>query len=177
MKKDRPKLKIGNILFNILTIATVIVVGFVIFNVANGATGYAVTSDSMANTLKRGDIVFVKPIDTKKIEVGDVVTVDLQETRVYFTHRVVKINGEDKTITTKGDNNNENDPMDTPIDRVVGKMWYSVPLLGYFSIIFNGANQTKILIIIAIVAISLIAVNTVISALNKKKKNGGVGDE
>lgn len=177
MKKNAPKLKIGNIAFNALAIITVIVIGFVAFNAANGAVGYAVTSDSMAQTLNRGDVVFVKPIDNREIKSGDIVTVKMKNSQNYFTHRVVSVNREAQTITTKGDHNPENDPMDTPTERVMGKMWYSVPLLGYFSILFNGSGQTKILIIIAIIAILLITVNTVISALNKKKKNGGVGDE
>ena len=60
MKNDRVKPKVGNVLFNILAIITVISVGFVAFNLLSGAKGYAVTSDSMAETLHRGDLVFSK---------------------------------------------------------------------------------------------------------------------
>lgn len=176
MKKGRVKPKVGNVLFNILAIITVISVGFVAFNIFSGVKGYAVTSDSMAETLHRGDLVFSRKAEFAELDVGDVVTVGSKEIDEYFTHRIVAIDRENQTITTKGDNNPENDPMPTSADRIVGKMWYSVPLLGYISIAFGGVSQTKGLIILAIIAVALIALNMILTHM-KNKKNGGGSDE
>lgn len=66
--------------------------------------------------------------------------------------------------------------MATPADRVIGKMWYSVPLLGYITISFGSVSQTKGLIILAIVAVALIALNMILTG-TKNKKNGGGSDE
>ena len=79
MKNDRVKPKVGNVLFTILAIITVISVGFVAFNLLSGAKGYAVTSDSMAETLHRGDLVFSKKAEFAELDVGDVVTVGSKE--------------------------------------------------------------------------------------------------
>jgi signal peptidase I len=176
MKNDRVKPKVGNVLFNILAIITVISVGFVAFNIFSGAKGYAVTSDSMAETLHRGDLVFSRKAEFAELDVGDVVTVGSKGLDEYFTHRIVAIDRKNQTITTRGDNNPENDPMSTPADRIVGKMWYSVPLLGYISIAFGSVSQTKGLIILAIIAVALIALNMILTHM-KNKKNGGVSDE
>ena len=54
-------------------------------------------------------------------------------------------------------------------------MWYSVPLLGYFSIAFGGVSQIKGLIILAIAAVALVALNMLLTHM--KKKNGGGSDE
>ncbi|MCI6617159.1 signal peptidase I [Ruminococcus sp.] len=175
MKKDRVKPKVGNVLFNILAIITVISVGFVAFNLLSGAKGYAVTSDSMAETLHRGDLVFSKKAEFAELDVGDVVTVGSKELDEYFTHRIVAIDRDNQTVTTRGDNNPEDDPMPTHADRIVGKMWYSVPLLGYFSIAFGGVSQIKGLIILAIAAVALVALNMLLTHM--KKKNGGGSDE
>lgn len=171
----RKNIRFGNLLFNILAIVTVALVSFTLFNIAMGAKGYAVTSNSMADTLKRGDLVLSRKVEFAEIEAGDIVTVGMANSDNFFTHRVVSVN-DDKTVTTKGDNNPENDPMDTPSDRIVGKLWYSVPLLGYFSIAFGKLTQTKLLIILAAFAALLMGINTVASAINKRK-NGGVANE
>lgn len=171
----RKNIRFGNVLFNILAIVTVALVSFTLFNIAMGAKGYAVTSNSMADTLKRGDLVLSRKVKFAEIEAGDIVTVGMANSDNFFTHRVVSVN-DDKTVTTKGDNNPENDPMDTPSDRIVGKLWYSVPLLGYFSIAFGKLTQTKLLIILAAFAVLLMGINTVASAINKRK-NGGVVNE
>lgn len=171
----RKNIRFGNVLFNILAIVTVALVSFTLFNIAMGAKGYAVTSNSMADTLKRGDLVLSRKVEFAEIEAGDIVTVGMANSDNFFTHRVVSVN-DDKTVTTKGDNNPENDPMDTPSDRIVGKLWYSVPLLGYFSIAFGKLTQTKLLIILASFAVLLMGINTVASAINKRK-NGGVVNE
>ena len=176
MKKGKTKLKLGNILFNFLAIITVISVGFVVFNFLTGAKGYAVTSQSTAKTLERGDVVFSREAEFDELKIGDVVTVGSADGKEYFTHRIVDIDRENKTVSTKGDNNPEKDPMDTPADRIVGKMWYSVPLLGFITITFGSLSQTKGLIILSAVAIALIAINIILTKI-KAKKNGGDSDE
>ena len=62
------KLKPGNILFNMLAIITVVAVLFVGFNIFSGARGYAVVTDSMAPTLNRGDVVFVKQAEFETLK-------------------------------------------------------------------------------------------------------------
>lgn len=169
------KLRLKNVLFNVLAIVTLLVAGFVIFNIASGMKGYAVTSDSMTDTLKTGDIVFSKKVSFDELKIGDIVTVGSDETKEYFTHRIVGIDKKKKTITTRGDNNPENDPMDTSSERIVGKMRYSVPLLGFITIAFGKISQPVGLIIFAGIAIVLIGINIILTSI--KKKNGGGSDE
>lgn len=175
MSRKKAAVKPGNILFNILLIVTVICVGFVAFNLATGAKGYAVTSDSMAKTLERGDLVYSRPVSFDDLKVGDIVTVGDSSLSAFFTHRIVEINRDERTVTTKGDNNPSTDPIDSPEKRIVGKMWYSVPLLGYFSIAFGAVYKTKGLIILALIAMALVALN--IALTRAKKKNGGGSNE
>ncbi|MBP3441217.1 MAG: signal peptidase I [Clostridia bacterium] len=169
------KIRIRNVLFNFLAILTVIAVVFVGFNLISGAKGYAVTSNSMADTLKRGDVVFVKPVAFEEIQVGDVVTVEATGGKYHFTHRVVEVNEAEKTVITRGDANDSDDPMPTQGERIVGKMWYKVPLLGYFSILFLNFSRSTGLIILVSVAVVLVAANTVVLKIKSKKR--GDSDE
>ncbi len=166
------KIRIRNVLFNFLAIVTVIAVAFIGVNLIAGAKGYAVTSNSMAGTLERGDVVFVRQISFDELEPGDVVTVRSTGDKFHFTHRVVEIDKEKRTITTRGDANNSDDPMPTQAERIVGKMWYKVPLLGYLSIFFLNFSKAAGLIALAIVAVSLVVINTVIIKVKSKKKRG-----
>lgn len=166
------KIKVKNVLFNILAIITAVAVLFVGFNLLTSTKGYAVTSDSMADTLNRGDVVFSRKTEFESLKVGDVITVRVGQSG-FFTHRIVDIDTENKTVTTRGDANTANDPMSTEADRIVGKMIYSVPLLGFVSI-FTSGNSTLILIILIITAAVLIAVNTILS---KTKKTRGDNNE
>ena len=167
------KIRIRNVLFNFLAIVTVIAVAFIGFNLIAGAKGYAVTSNSMAETLTRGDIVFVREISFDELRPGDVVTVRSSGGKYHFTHRVVEIDAEKRTVTTRGDANDSDDPMPTEEERIVGKMWYKVPLLGYFSILFLNFSRVSGLIALASVAVLLVVINTVVINLKSKKKRGG----
>lgn len=166
------KVSIKNVLFNALVIVTVIAVGFTLFNVFSGAKGYAVTSDSMKDTFNRGDVVFSKMCEFEKLEVGDVVTVSVVNSDGFFTHRIVDIDREKRTVKTKGDNNNSADPIDSPASQIVGKVWYSVPLLGYASIYLSGLTQTTSLIVLAIIATALILINILLGKIQKRRDNG-----
>lgn len=168
------KIKVGNILFNILAIVTVIAVLFVGYNLITGTKGYAVTSDSMADSFKRGDIVFSRKVEFEQLKTGDVITVRVNDSG-YFTHRIVDIDSHEKTVTTKGDANSSVDPMPTKADMIAGRMVYSVPFLGYISILLGNDSQTILLLIVLIItAAALIAVNTIVS---RKQKMRGDSNE
>jgi signal peptidase I len=166
------KIRIRNVLFNFFAILTLAAVVFIGFNLFSGAKGYAVTSPSMEDTLVRGDIVFVKAVSFEELKVGDVVTVRSTDGKYFFTHRVVGIDGENRTVTTKGDANNSDDPMPSEAERIVGKMWYKVPLLGYLSIFFLNFSRSTGLIILAVVAVALVAINSAVIKTKSKKKRG-----
>ncbi len=153
-------------------IVTALAVVFVSINVFSGAKGYAVTSDSMKDTLSRGDIVFVKKASFDEISVGDIVTVSSSDGKRFFTHRVVEKNDSERTLTTRGDANAANDPVPAEESRLVGKVWYSVPLLGFAAIAFSGVSQMTGIIILAIVAVALVLLNTLLI----KKKRGDIDE-
>lgn len=162
------KIKVGNVLFNVLAIVTVIAVLFVTVNLVTGTKGYAVTSDSMAETLTRGDVVFSKKVSFEELKAGDVITVRVSDAG-YFTHRIVDIDADSKTVMTKGDANDANDPMPTQADMIVGRMVYSIPLLGYISIALGGKSGLVLPIILIIIAAALIAANTLIKGKQKMR--------
>lgn len=167
------KIKPLNVLFNILAIVTVIAVGFVGFNVISSAKGYAVITDSMSPVFNRGDIVFVRQTDFSSLNEGDIVTVEFQDGSGYFTHRITSIDHEAGMFRTKGDANLSEDPQPSMAEQIKGKVWYSVPLLGYISIFISSIDTIKISVILGVVVIALIALTTIIQ---KSKKNRSRGD-
>lgn len=166
------KLRVGNVLFIMLAIVTVISVAFVGFNLLSGAKGYAVTSDSMKDTINMGDIVFVKPVSFEELEVGDIITVTSTGEKFNFTHRIVGIDRQARTVTTRGDANLSDDPMPTEAERIVGKVWYSVPLLGYITILFSGDLRTSTIIILTFSAVGTVIINTLLTKYDSKRKRG-----
>lgn len=166
------KIKPRNIIFNILAIITVLAAVFVCFNIFSGAKGYSVITDSMSPSINKGDVVFVKKADFSSLNEGDVVTVRFADGSGYFTHRITKIDHEFGMFRTKGDANQSEDPQPSQAEQIVGKLWYSVPLLGYASIVFNELGTVKISVILAIVVILLIAVTAAVEKIKKSKVRG-----
>lgn len=166
------KIKPLNIVFNILAIITVLAGAFVCFNILGGARGYSVITDSMAPNIKKGDVVFVRKADFNSLNEGDIVTVAFADGSGYFTHRITKIDHEIGAFRTKGDANQSEDPQPSQSEQIVGKLWYSVPLLGYASIISNQLGMVKISVILAITVIVLITVTAIAEKIKKSKVRG-----
>ena len=164
------KIKPVNVLFNMLVIVTVASVLFVCFNIFSGARGYAVVTDSMAPSINRGDVVFVKQVDFNTLNEGDVVTVQFADGSGFFTHKIVAIDYLAGAIRTKGDANESEDPQPSMSEQIVGKVWYSVPLLGYLSIALNEGNLITLSVAVATVMIVLIFISLIIT---KVRKRGG----
>ena len=74
-----------------------------------GYTPLVVKSDSMAPTFSAGDLIFIKKCDTSTLKEGDIICFHTIIDNEYAlnTHRIQKIesNGEARTFTTIGDNN------------------------------------------------------------------------
>lgn len=94
---------------------------------AGADSSYTVMSGSMSPTLKPGDLILVKQSDPATIEVDDIVTVKY-ETGV-FTHRVFEKKFENDVyfFRTKGDANEDPDPIWLNPSQIMGKTFFVIP--------------------------------------------------
>ena len=130
--------------------------------------GYYVSTDSMVPAMNVGDLVFTKEVQFEDVEVGDVLTFTKEGSRKWFSHRVVKIDVEEKAFRTKGDHNNVVDPGYTYFDSVVGMVEKKVPLIGFVSIALSYTWGKVVLVIIYVLYIAVEVENTA----SKKRKKG-----
>lgn len=83
--------------------------------------------------LERGDLVFVKGVDSfNDIQIGDVIVWQKGDGK-RIIHRVADINEEQRSFSTKGDANLESE-RGIRLKHVIGKAVFSVPYLGYPSL-------------------------------------------
>ena len=93
----------------------------------------AVVSNSMTPTFERGDLIFIKGVDSiSDIKIHDIIVYQDSSGRE-IVHRVVGINAQDNMITTRGDANPNDDPP-FPFERVRGKVLFWIPRIGYISL-------------------------------------------
>ncbi|KQQ93483.1 hypothetical protein ASF62_14685 [Leifsonia sp. Leaf325] len=112
-----------------------------------GATPLTVLTQSMEPSLPPGTLVVVGPVKPAEIRVGDVVTYQIRSGEPdVITHRVIDVTSASDgsySFTLKGDNNAVEDP---PVvaDQIKGRLWYSVPFVGYVSTAVTGDTRSWI---------------------------------
>jgi signal peptidase len=126
--------KIASITYKILLILLLlmmIVIGISVMPLPNNYKIYSVVSGSMQPAITPGSIVLVKPMTTYKV--NDIVTMRTPEPRKTITHRVItKIEKKGQiTYETKGDANKAKDSQLLLQQNIIGKVFFSIPLLGY----------------------------------------------
>jgi signal peptidase I len=91
----------------------------------------------MEPAIKTGSIVLVKPISDYKT--NDIITFELRGENV--THRVYeeKTMNNTESYITKGDANNASDMKEVKKENVIGKVFVSIPYLGYGVNFIQGA--------------------------------------
>lgn len=91
---------------------------------------FTVRSGSMEPTILTGSLIFVRP--SASYETGDIITVRTGDQKT-VTHRIIEVLSTDvgPAYRTKGDNNEEADPIETQSGEVIGKTILTVPYLGY----------------------------------------------
>lgn len=124
--------KICGILSGIILLVLAVLAGLLIIPKLMGYEEMAVLTGSMEPNYPVGSLIFVKEINPDQLEVGDVITYRLDSDTV-VTHRIVEIDKEAQTVTTKGDANSSNDGSPVPYSEIVGKAHFKIPYLGYVS--------------------------------------------
>ncbi len=120
--------------FTWAAIALIIVMGVFTLSsnssVLSGYRSYLVQSGSMEPTIHIADIVVVKP--QSAYYKNDIITFKGNDNRV-VTHRIVAAEAKSgKTLfTTKGDANRDTDGDLTSPDKIIGKVSFVVPKLGF----------------------------------------------
>lgn len=158
--------KIVHFIANIVYLA-LIVYAFICGPMLAKYKSVVVLSSSMEPTFKIGSILYYKSCDMKDINVGDLITFNLDGNLV--SHRVVDIG--DGYFTTKGDANETADPKDVKYVDVYGKVSkYYLPYLGYYANVVN--NNLILSIIISVIVLVLEFVLGILEKIkNKKKEN------
>lgn len=127
----------GLLAFVLLVAALVIVVP-----AATGSTPMTVLTSSMEPTYPPGTLVIVQPLDPQDVRIGDAITYQIESGRdAVVTHRVIAVTSSSDgsvTWTTQGDNNAVPDAAEVIPEQLRGKVWYSVPWIGYLNNMVNG---------------------------------------
>jgi len=117
--------------------------GFGLFPV----TPVAVASNSMQGVFSRGDMVFVQKLDADKVadtvKLGDIIQFNSDGRPI--VHRVVNVlTGTGDAVTgyvTQGDNNRSPDVIAVPPNKVIGIVKFSIPLLGFPSVLLSELSR------------------------------------
>ena len=123
----------------------------------SGSTPYTILTGSMRPTYPPGTLVVVKPADAAELRVGTPITYQIRSGEPdVVTHRIVATRQSGRSITTyitRGDNNDSDDENPVQIGQIRGKVWYSVPYMGYVNNWLNG-EQRKITVTVIVIGLA-----------------------
>jgi len=143
-----------------------------------GSTPLTVLTSSMEPTLPPGTLIIVRPVTPDEIRIGDVVTYQIRSGEPgVITHRVTAISSSSaggRTFTFKGDNNSVADADQVLPVQIQGRLWYSVPWVGWVNNAVNGQSRTWVVPIVAVLLLTyagyMFASGTV-SAIRKRRRH------
>lgn len=127
--------KVWNIFTTVLVTAAVLLAVALVGVRLLGFQVFSVLSGSMEPAYPVGSLIYVKEVDHRELEAGDVITFMLSEDTV-ATHRIVEVvpDESDPTVLryrTKGDANESVDGSLVHYKNVIGSPVFSIPYLGY----------------------------------------------
>ncbi len=130
--------------------------GYGLFMLTMGTSSplVVVTSGSMEPTYYRGDLLVLQSRAPEDIQLSDVIVFEDKnwETNGPVVHRVVEIGIIDGEyhFTTKGDNNNSEDPYTRTADEIIGVVVGVIPAIGHISLFLKEPIGMAFMIILFI---------------------------
>jgi signal peptidase I len=105
-----------------------------------GRESIVIGGRSMEPAIPLGSTVVITPVTPADLVVGDVVSLQIDPSKVTFTHRIVDVvdRPDGRWIRTKGDANADPDPTLVPASAVLGRVDLTVPLVGYLIVLLSA---------------------------------------
>lgn len=163
--------KFSNWLLNVILLVSILLCLLLYFPRLLGYNSYTILSGSMLPSYKIGSVVFSKSIDINdgSLKVGDVIIYSKGDKKV--SHRVYSIDWDNKSVITKGDNNNSCDSTPVSFSDIDGKVSFNIPYIGYISILMRNKSLLKVIGILFSVIVILYSVSYILSKSNKVGDN------
>ncbi|SIS21951.1 signal peptidase I [Williamsia sterculiae] len=118
-----------------------------------GAQPYTILTSSMTPKYPPGTLIVVRKVDASSLVIGDVVTYQIRSGEPdVISHRVVGFTFDqqgNRLLTTQGDAVPVPDERPVQAAQVRGKLWYSVPYLGYVNNWLTGSTRLVVVYVIA----------------------------
>jgi len=142
--------KVWNSVTTVLVVLVVILALLLVGARVVGLQVFTVLSGSMEPNYHTGSLIYVKKVDYRELEAGDVITFMLDEDTV-ATHRIVGgvPDEEDPTVLryrTKGDANDAEDGSLVHYKNIIGSPVFTIPKLGYVASYIQNPPGTYIAI-------------------------------
>jgi signal peptidase I len=116
---------------------------------ATGSTPLTVLTSSMEPGLPPGTLIVVRPVAADELAIGDIATYQIASGKPgVITHRITAITSSTaggRTFTFKGDNNSVADADEVLPIQIQGRLWYSVPGIGWVNNLVNGEGRVWII--------------------------------
>lgn len=139
--------------FGLLAIVVGLALLLIVVPKVSGATPLTVLTQSMEPKLPPGTLIVIRPVDAADIRSGDVITYQIRSGEPdVISHRVIAVTAASDgslAFTTKGDNNDLADPTVIP-EQIKGRLWYSVPYVGYVNSVLGGQTRGWLVPLLAV---------------------------
>ena len=173
--------KIWNAVTTVLVILIVILAVLLVGVRLVGFRVFTVLSGSMEPTYHVGSLIYVKDVDYRQLEAGDVITFMLDENTV-ATHRIIQVvPDEDEPevlrYAAQGDANDAPDGTLVHYKNVIGTPVFTIPKLGYVANYIQNPPGTYIAISGAAILLLLMFLPDLFSEDEPKKTAESAGEE
>lgn len=145
-----------------------------------GATPLTVLTSSMEPGLPPGTLIIVRPVDPDALAISDVITYQIRSgSPEVITHRIISIGlgaTGDRTFVLQGDNNSSPDAQLVIPEQVQGRLWYSVPLLGYVNTLVTEEVKTWVAPVAALLLFGYSSFMVAGAVRDARRKRGKISD-
>ena len=162
--------KIWNITSTVLVVVIVLCAVFLMGSRLLGYRCFNIISPSMEPEYGVGDLIYVKQVNPDSIKEGDVITFLVNEDLVVGTHRVVRVDRDNKHFYTKGDANDIEDGDPVHYNNVIGVPRFSMPMLGYVSDFIQNPPGTYITLGVGLALILIVFLPDMMTKKEKKEE-------
>lgn len=129
--KKKTRAVICNVVGGIILVTVILLCIPLVLPKVFGYQVYTVISGSMEPAIPIGSLVYIREVEPEEVQEGDVIAFySASDNGAIIIHRVEKNQVVSGQFITKGDANEEKDPLPISYERFIGEVRTSIPVLG-----------------------------------------------